>query len=65
MSLASSIGPLVFSSFYFVVRDQWPGAIWLSALAVNAIAVTLVFSLRSQGFSSGSNARDEDMRKPV
>lgn len=46
MSLASIVGPLLFSSFYFVVRDRWPGAIWLSALAVNAIAVPLVFRLR-------------------
>jgi len=60
MSLSSIIGPVAFSSFYFVVRDQWPGAIWLSALAVNAIAVPLVFSLRFQGFSSVSNIRIED-----
>ncbi len=46
MSLASIIGPLVFSSFYFVVRPHWPGAIWLSAVAVNALAVPLVLSLR-------------------
>ncbi len=46
MSLASIAGPLVFSTFYSVVRDRWPGAIWLSALAVNAIAVPLVFRLR-------------------
>lgn len=46
MSLASIAGPLVFSSVYVVVREQWPGAIWLSALIVNAIAVPLVLSLR-------------------
>ena len=46
MSLASIIGPLMFSSIYFVVREQWPGAIWLSALVVNAIAVPLVLSLQ-------------------
>jgi DHA1 family tetracycline resistance protein-like MFS transporter len=51
MSLASIIGPLVFSSFYFVVRDRWPGAIWLSALAANAIAVPFVFSLSFKGGS--------------
>ena len=65
MSLASIIGPLVFSSFYFIVRDQWPGAIWLSALAVNAIAVPLVFGLRFQGVNSASNVRDEDLAKPA
>lgn len=46
MSLASIVGPLLFSTFYFVVREQWPGAIWLSALAVNALAVPLVLGVR-------------------
>jgi DHA1 family tetracycline resistance protein-like MFS transporter len=45
ISLASIVGPLLFSTFYFVVREPWPGAIWLSALAFNAIAVPLVVSL--------------------
>ena len=31
-----------FSTFYFVVQKQWPGAIWLSVVAVYAIAVPLV-----------------------
>ena len=46
MSLASVLCPLAFSSFYFVVRDQWPGAIWLSALIVYAAIVPLIFGLR-------------------
>ena len=46
MSMASIAGPLFFSSFYFVVREQWPGAIWLSAMVVEAIAAPLVLSLR-------------------
>ncbi len=46
VSLASIVGPLVFSTFYFAVREQWPGAIWLSAVVVNAIAIPLVLSLR-------------------
>ncbi|MBB4095824.1 TCR/Tet family MFS transporter [Brucella pecoris] len=46
MSLASIVGPLLFSTFYLVVREQWPGAIWLSALAVNALAVPLVLGVR-------------------
>ncbi len=48
VSLASIIGPLVFSTIYFVVRARWPGAIWLSAVAVNLIAIPLVLSLRLQ-----------------
>ena len=43
VSLASIVGPLVFSSFYFVVQKQWPGAIWLSVVVVYASAVPLVF----------------------
>jgi MFS transporter, DHA1 family, tetracycline resistance protein len=43
VSLASIVGPLVFSTFYFVVQKQWPGAIWLSVVVIYAIAVPLVF----------------------
>ncbi|MGK6312761.1 TCR/Tet family MFS transporter [Neorhizobium sp. DT-125] len=46
VSLASIIAPLVFSSFYFVVREQWPGAIWLSVVVVYAIGIPLVLGLR-------------------
>ncbi|CDN53388.1 TetA [Neorhizobium galegae bv. officinalis bv. officinalis str. HAMBI 1141] len=46
VSLASIVGPLAFSSFYFVVREQWPGAIWLSVVAVYAASVPLVLGLR-------------------
>lgn len=46
VSLASIIGPLAFSSFYFVFRAQWPGAIWLSVIVVYAILVPLVLGLR-------------------
>ncbi len=46
MSLASIVGPLAFSTAYLAVRDHWPGAIWLSAVLVNAIAIPLVISLR-------------------
>jgi len=43
VSLGSIIGPLAFSTFYFVVQKHWPGAIWLSVVAIYAIAVPLVF----------------------
>ena len=42
-SLASIVAPLAFSTFHFVVQKEWPGAIWLSVVVVNAIAVPLVF----------------------
>jgi len=45
---ASIAGPLFFSTFYLVVRDRWPGAIWLFALVVNAMSDPLVLSLRFQ-----------------
>jgi len=43
VSLASIVAPLAFSTFYFVAQKDWPGAIWLSVVIVNAIAVPLVF----------------------
>jgi DHA1 family tetracycline resistance protein-like MFS transporter len=46
VSLASIAAPLGFSGFYFVVREQWPGAIWLSVVAVYALGGLLVLGLR-------------------
>lgn len=40
------IGPLVFSSIYFLVQKGWPGAIWLSNVVVYIIIVPVVISLR-------------------
>lgn len=42
VSLASIISPLAFSAFYFAFQKEWPGAIWLSVVAIFAIAVPLV-----------------------
>jgi len=42
VSLASIVAPLAFSSFYFVVRAQWPGAIWLSVVVLYVIGAALV-----------------------
>ena len=46
LSLASIVAPLGFSSFYFLFREQWSGAIWLSVVAVYAISLPLVLGLR-------------------
>ncbi len=46
VSLATIVAPLVFSSIYFVVRPEWPGAIWLSVVMVFAIGALLVTRLR-------------------
>ena len=43
VSLASIVAPLAFSTFYFMVQKEWPGAIWLSVVVIYAIAVPLVF----------------------
>ena len=46
VSLASIVAPLAFSSLYFVLRAQWPGAIWLSEVVVYAISVPLLLGLQ-------------------
>jgi DHA1 family tetracycline resistance protein-like MFS transporter len=46
VSLASIVCPLAFSSFYFVAREKWPGAIWLSVVVAHAITVPLLLGLR-------------------
>jgi len=46
VSLASIAAPLGFSTVYLFVREQWPGAVWLSVVAVYLIAAPLVLNLR-------------------
>ena len=46
VSLASIFAPLGFSSLYFVVRAQWPGAIWLSVVVLYALTIPFVLSLK-------------------
>lgn len=46
LSLATIVAPLGFSAIYLVVSAQWPGAIWLSVVAIYAISVPLVLGLR-------------------
>ncbi len=48
VSLASIVAPLGFSSLYFLVRQAWPGAIWLSVVALYAIAIPFVLGLRTR-----------------
>jgi DHA1 family tetracycline resistance protein-like MFS transporter len=48
VSLASVFGPLFFSTIYFGVSPTWPGAIWLVGCAVYALALPLMFGLRSR-----------------
>ncbi|MBN9020831.1 MAG: TCR/Tet family MFS transporter, partial [Rhizobiales bacterium] len=48
VSLASIVAPLGFSSLYVLARQAWPGAIWLSVVALYAIAVPFVLGLRTR-----------------
>lgn len=45
VSFASMVAPLAFSTFYFVVRKQWSGAIWLSAAGIFLLAIPFVLGL--------------------
>jgi MFS transporter, DHA1 family, tetracycline resistance protein len=42
MSMASIVAPLAFSTLYFAVQKQWPGSVWLAAVAVYLLAIPLV-----------------------
>jgi DHA1 family tetracycline resistance protein-like MFS transporter len=46
ISLASIASPLGFSTLYLLVRNRWPGAVWLSVLLLYALATPLVLRLR-------------------
>ncbi len=46
LSLASIVSPLFFSSVYLLIREEWPGAVWLSVVAVYALSIPLVLGLR-------------------
>lgn len=53
-SLATVIGPLAFSAFYMLVQKKWPGAIWLSVVAIYALAVPMVIFSTRKGRTSPS-----------
>lgn len=42
ISLAAIGAPLIFSSIYLAVQKTWPGAIWLSVVAIYILAIPLV-----------------------
>ena len=47
VSLASIVAPLAFSTCYVVVQHTWPGAIWLSLIAIYLATVPLVIPLKT------------------
>jgi DHA1 family tetracycline resistance protein-like MFS transporter len=56
VSLASIVAPLAFSTVYFATQKQWPGAIWLSVIAINLVAVPLVLLGARRREASGGAA---------
>lgn len=47
VSLAAVFGPLFFSTVYFAIKGQWPGAIWIIGGAVYLLALPLFFGVRN------------------
>jgi DHA1 family tetracycline resistance protein-like MFS transporter len=47
ISLSAVIAPLFFSNLYYAFRPQWPGAIWLSVVALQALAIPLILGLKT------------------
>jgi len=48
MSLASVVGPLLFSAIYFGIQGIWPGLIWIAGIAVYLTAIPLIFRIRAR-----------------
>lgn len=48
MSLASVVGPLLFSAIYFGIQGIWPGLIWIAGIAVYLMAIPLIFRIRAR-----------------
>lgn len=48
MSLASVVGPLLFSAIYFGIQGIWPGLIWIAGIAVYLTAIPLIFRIRGR-----------------
>ena len=46
VSLAAVFGPLFFSTVYFAIKPQWPGATWMIGAAVYLLALPLLLGLR-------------------
>jgi DHA1 family tetracycline resistance protein-like MFS transporter len=65
VSLASIVGPLAFSTFYFVVQKPWPGAVWLSVVVIYTIAVPLVVLGTRKGRSAGTDEKSAANAKAI
>ncbi|MBS0200657.1 MAG: TCR/Tet family MFS transporter [Proteobacteria bacterium] len=45
ISLASVVAPLLFAALYFIWQQHWPGAVWLSVIALYVLAVPAILGL--------------------
>jgi DHA1 family tetracycline resistance protein-like MFS transporter len=59
VSLAAVFGPLFFSTIYFAIKQQWPGAIWMIGGAVYLLALPLLLGLRERSGTTGSEVREQ------
>ena len=57
VSLTSVVAPLAFTTVYFAVQRQWPGAVWLSVVAVQIATIPVVLL--------GGRAPRDDARPPI
>jgi MFS transporter, DHA1 family, tetracycline resistance protein len=46
VSLSAVFGPLFFSYVYFLLRPNWPGAIWIVGAAMYLFALPLMLGIR-------------------
>jgi DHA1 family tetracycline resistance protein-like MFS transporter len=48
VSLASIFGPLYFATFYFGIKDWWPGLIWIIGVGTYLLAIPLILMIRNR-----------------
>ena len=48
VSLASIFGPLYFASFYYGIKEWWPGLIWIIGVATYFVAIPVILSVRGR-----------------
>jgi DHA1 family tetracycline resistance protein-like MFS transporter len=48
VSLASIFGPLYFATFYYGIKDWWPGLIWIIGVGTYLLAIPLILMIRNR-----------------
>jgi DHA1 family tetracycline resistance protein-like MFS transporter len=54
VSLASIFGPLYFATFYYAIRDWWPGLIWIIGVGTYLLAIPLIMTLRPRSVAAST-----------